>query len=183
MERKFDLIEVTLEPENYEMVKEVYRLHKEQIHKLFDLTSKINTDEKLMEVIEKRITNDIVLLIVDTTNNKYAGCITFQNIRIYNDMIIDADVHPVISKRYWGKQSREIIEDIYSFLEDNWLPINRLTAKVPSNNFGIIKLLKDVGFKIEGTSKNMYVFKDKNGEDKFYNQLIYSDINRRIDNG
>ena len=101
------------------------------------------------------------------------------DIKVYNNTIVNAEVHPVISKKYWGNLSRQIIEDAYKFVKDNWLPINRLTAKVPSNAFGVIKLLKDVGFKVEGTLKNFYIFKDKNGDNKYYNQLIYSDINRR----
>jgi len=181
--RKYDLIEVTLEPENYDKIKEVYRLHKEQANKLFDLSCKISTNEDIMDLIKNRIENQYVFLIVDTTNNKYAGCITFENMKIYNNTIVNVEVHPVISKRYWGKSSRDIIEDAYKFVEENWLPINRITARVPSNNLGIIKLLKDVGFKIEGTCTNMYIYKDKNGNDKYYNQLIYSDINRRLKNG
>ena len=33
MEQKFEFVEVTLEPEDYDKVKEVYRLHKEQASK------------------------------------------------------------------------------------------------------------------------------------------------------
>ena len=179
MERKFDFVEVTLEPEKYDMIKEVYRLHKEQANKLFDLSCKIDTNEKIMNMLKDRIEYDIVLLAVDTTTGKYAGCITFHDIRIYNNVIVDVEVHPVISKLYWGKDSRKLIEDCYKFVEDNWLPLHRVTARVPSNAFGVIKLLKDVGFKVEGTLRDYYIFKDKNGNDKYYNQLIYSDINRR----
>lgn len=178
MERKFDFVEVTLDSD-YNLIKEVYRLHKEQSYKLFDLSCKITSDEDIMDLIKNRIEYDEVLLAIDKDTNKYAGCITFCDIKIYNNMIVNAEVHPVISKRYWGAQSREIIENCYKFVEENWLPINRLEARVPSHNFGVIKLLKDVGFKIEGTCKNRYIFKDKDGKEKFYNQLIYSDINRR----
>ena len=64
-------------------------------------------------------------------------------------------------------------------MEENWYPINRIEAFVPSHNFGVIKLLKDVGFTIEGTLKNRLIYKDKNGNEKYYNQLVYSDIDRR----
>lgn len=178
-QRKFDFIKVTLEPEDYDKIKEVYRLHKEQHNKLFDLSCWVKSDDDLINMIKDRIEYDEVLLAIDTETNRYAGCITFHDVRVYNDTIIDAEVHPVISKKYWGKDSRRLIEDAYKFVEENWLPINRLTARVPSNAFGVIKLLKDVGFKIEGTLNKYYVFKDKNGLDKYYNQLIYSDINRR----
>lgn len=178
-QRKFDFIKVTLEPEDYDKVKEIYRLHKEQANRLFDLSGWIKEDSDIITMIKDRIKYDEVLLAIDKETGKYGGCISFCDIRIYNNVIVDAEVHPVISKKYWGKGSRQLIEDVYKFMEDNWLPINRLTAKVPANNFGVIKLLKDVGFKIEGTIKDYYIYKDKNGNDKYYNQLIYSDINRR----
>ena len=75
--------------------------------------------------------------------------------------------------------SQQLTNHIYEFIEENFYPINRLEARVPSNNFGVIKLLKDVGFKIEGTLKNRLIYKDKYGKEKYYNQLIYSDIDRR----
>lgn len=178
MEQKFDFVEVTLDSD-YNLIKEVYRLHKEQSYKLFDLSCKISSDEDIMDLIKDRIQYDEVLLAIDTSNGNYAGCITFHNLCVYDKMIVNAEVHPVISKKYWGADSRHIIEDCYKFVEKNWLPINRLEARVPSHNFGVIKLLKDVGFKIEGTCKNRYIFKDKDGVEKFYNQLIYSDVNRR----
>lgn len=178
-QRKFDFVKVSLEPEDYDKIKEVYRLHKEQCSKLFDLSSWVKSDEDIMNMIKDRIEYDEVILAIDKDNGRYAGCITFHNLRVYNNTIVDAEVHPVISKRYWGKSSRYLIEDAYKFVEEHWLPINRLTARVPSNAFGVIKLLKDVGFKVEGTLRDYYIFKDKNGEDKYYNQLVYSDINRR----
>ena len=178
-QKRYTCIEVTLEPNNYDKIKEVYRLHKEQANRLFDLTSGISSDEDIMELIKNRIEYETVLLIYDNELERFAGCITFANIEVYNDTIINAEVHPVISKRYWGKNSRDIIEYIYEFIEENFYPINRLEARVPSNNFGVIKLLKDVGFKIEGTLKNRLIYKDKYGKEKYYNQLIYSDIDRR----
>lgn len=178
-QRKFNFVKVTLEPEDYDKIKEVYRLHKEQFNKLFDLTDWVKSEDDLITLIQDRIKYGEVLLAIDTDNGNYAGCISFCDMRIYNDRIIDIVVHPVISKRYWGKLSRKLIEDCYKFVEENWLPINRVTAKVPSQSFGVIKLLKDLGFKIEGTLNNYYIFKDKNGNEKYYNQLIYSDINRR----
>ena len=178
-QKRYTCIEVTLEPNNYDKIKEVYRLHKEQANRLFDLTSGIYTDEDIMELIKNRIEYETVLLIYDEIDNRYAGCITFANIEVYKDTIINTEVHPVISKRYWGKSSRDIINSIYEFIDDNFYPINRLEARVPSNNFGVIKLLKDVGFTIEGTLKNRLIYKDKYGNEKYYNQLIYSNMDRR----
>ena len=52
-----------------------------------------------------------------------------------------------------------------------------MECTVPSNNFGIIKLLKDVGFRIEGTMKNRLVFNNRNNIPTLYNELMYSNLN------
>ena len=52
-----------------------------------------------------------------------------------------------------------------------------MECTVPSNNFGIIKLLKDVGFRIEGTMKNRLVFNNKKNIPTLYNELMYSNLN------
>lgn len=183
MKQKYDFVEVTLEPSKYESVKEVYRLHKEQARKLFDLSSGIETDEDILDIVNSAIKDDIVLLAIDKDNSNYAGCIILDNIRIYNDEIISCGVHIVINKKYWGKESRNIIKDCYRFLKENIKPIKRVECNVPSNNFGIIKLLKDVGFKIEGTFKHRLVFKDRKGVPKLYDELCYSnlDLERLLD--
>lgn len=178
MEQKYDFVEVTLDTD-YDMIKEVYRLHKEQANKLFDITSKISSDEDIMRLVKDRIEYSTVLLVRDNEASRFAGCFTFEGIVVHNDKIVKMEVHPIISKKYWGKQSRDIIEACYKFIEKYWYPVERIEAFVPSNNFGVIKLLKDVGFTIEGTLKNRLIYKDKNGNEKYYNQLVYSDINRR----
>lgn len=176
MEQKFDFVEVTLDSKDYELIKEVYRLHKEQANKIFDLAVNIKTDEDILNYIKDTIEYDEVLLAIDKINNRYAGVIILRNICIFNKEIIRAECHLAIGKKYWGKQSREIIYNCYNFLKNNFLPINRLEAKVPSNNFGIIKLLKDTGFKIEGTCNNKLLYNDKNNKPKLYNELIYSNL-------
>lgn len=177
MEPKFDFVEVTLEPEDYEKVKEVYRLHKEQANRIFDLSCGISTDEEIMSYIKSKIEYEIVLLAVDKETGKYAGVVIFEDICMFEDEITRANVHIVVSKKYWGKNSRNIIFDCYKYLKDNMKPIRRLEAFVPANNFGIIKLLKDVGFKVEGTLKNRLVYKNKNNIPTFYNELVYSNLN------
>ena len=111
MEQKFDFVEVTLEPEDYGKVKEVYRLHKEQANRIFDLSCGISTDEEIMSYIKSKIEYEIVLLAVDKETGKYAGVVIFEDICIFNDEIIRANVHIVVSKKYWGKNSRNIIFD------------------------------------------------------------------------
>jgi len=175
--RKYDFVEVTLEPDDYEKVKEVYRLHKEQASKVFNLASGITTDEDIMECIKNDIRDNVVLLAVDTTNGKYAAVVTFDNIFIFNDEIASCGCHIIVSKRYWGRESRKIIFDCYDYLKENMKPIRRMEAFVPANNFGIIKLLKDVGFKIEGTLRNRLVYYNKNNVPTYYNELVYSNLN------
>ena len=177
MKQKFDFVKVTLEPEDYELVKEIYRLHKEQANKLFDLSCGIETDEDILDMIKDTISNDIVLMAIDKDTNRYAGCFIFDCINIYNNEIINCGIHLVISKKYWGKDSRIMIRDCYRFIEKNMKHIRRMECNVPANNFGIIKLLKDVGFKIEGTCKDRLVFKNKYGIPTFYNELCYSNLN------
>jgi RimJ/RimL family protein N-acetyltransferase len=177
MEQKYDFVEVTLEPNHYELVKEVYRLHKEQANKIFDLSCGIETNEDILDYIRSKIDNDIVLLAVDKTTDRYAGCLIFDNINMFNGDIISCGVHLVINKKYWGKDSRQIIKDCYKFIKENIKPIKRMECTVPSNNFGIIKLLKDVGFRIEGTMKNRLVFNNRNNVPTLYNELMYSNLN------
>lgn len=183
MEQKYDFVEVTLEPNHYELVKELYRLHKEQSNKIFDLSCGIDTDEDILNYIRTKIENDIVLIAIDRENSRYAGCLIFDKINMFNGNIISCGVHLVINKRYWGKESRSIIKSCYRFLKENIKPIKRIECAVPSNNFGIIKLLKDVGFKIEGTLKHRLVFKDRNNNPKLYDELCYSnlDLERLLD--
>ena len=175
--RKYDFVEVTLEPDDYEKVREVYRLHKEQASKIFSLSSGISSDEDIMECIKNDIENNIILLAVDKETGRYSAAITFDNITIFNNEIANMGVHIVVGKRYWGPESRKIIFDAYEYIKNNMKPIKRLEAFVPSNNFGIIKLLKDVGFKIEGTLRNRIIYKNKNGIPTPYNILVYSNLN------
>lgn len=175
MERKFDFVEVTLDS-NYEMVKEVYRLHKEQSRKIFDLSCGIQSDEDIMDYIKDKIQYEIVLLAIDIETGNYAGCIILEDVCMFGGKISKANVHIVVNKKYWGKNSRKIINDCFEFVKENLKPIVRLEAFVPSNNYGIIKLLKDVGFKVEGTLKKRLVFNNKNNIPTYYNELVYSKI-------
>ena len=175
MEPKFDFVEVTLDGD-YNRIKEVYRLYKEQSRKIFDLSSGIKTDEDIMDFVKNKVEYEVVLLAVDKETGGYAGCIILEDICFFNDKISRANVHLVINKKYWGKGSRAIINDCFEFVKENMKPIVRLEAFVPSNNFGIIKLLKDVGFKVEGTLKKRLVFNNKNNIPTYYNELVYSKI-------
>lgn len=175
--RKYDFVRVTLEPEDYEKVKEVYRLHKEQSRILFSLSSGISSDEDIMKLIKDVVANEIVILAIDTTTGKYSAMIGLDNIKMFDEEILSMGCHIVVRKKYWGPESRRIVFDFYEWLKDNMKPVKRLEAFVPSNAYGVIKLLKDVGFKIEGTLKNRVVYFNKDNKPTLYNELVYSKIN------
>ena len=106
-------------------------------------------------------------------------CIQLENPRMFKDIIIRTDVHTAVRKKYWGKQSREIMNLFKSYLLTNY-KIKKLIASVPQCGYGVIKLLKDIGFKHEGTIKQALLFKDKNDIPKFYDELIYSFTNEDL---
>lgn len=51
--------------------------------------------------------------------------------------------------------------------------IRKFIATVPQCGYGIIKLLKDLGFQHEGTMKENLVYLDKNNNPKLYDELVY----------
>lgn len=175
--KEFDFVQVIFNEDNCEYVKEVYRLHKDQARKIFDLASTIDSDDRIMDYVEYLIRDNIVFVAIDKDNGNIAGCAVLEDIFGIEDIIVRVNCHLVIGRKYWGKSSRDIVVGVFDYLDNHYKPIKRFEAKVPSHNFGIIKLLKDVGFKIEGTCKSSLVFNNKNGEPKFYNELIYSKIN------
>lgn len=176
-ERKYSFVEVTLDPEDYDKIKEVYRLHKEQATRLFGLSSGVRTDEDIMDIVKDAVENNITLLAYDNEGQRYCAVIIFENIMMYDGIVANMQVHIVISKKYWGRASRDIINDAYRYVGENMKPIKRLEAFVPANNYGVIKLLKDVGFKCEGTLRDKCIYKNKAGEPTFYNELVYGNIN------
>ena len=55
---------------------------------------------------------------------------------------------------------------IYHYLFTNY-NIKKVIAQVPQCGYGVIKLLKDIGFKHEGTLKQALLFLDKNNKPKY----------------
>ena len=124
-------------------ISEVYRLFKDQENKIFDLAWH---DE-----------NPNVLV----------------NPNIFRNVVLSIEAHCAISKRYWGKTSRDVMNSFKEYLRNNF-NINRIIATVPQCGYGVIKLLKNIGFRHEGTIKRVLVYNDKNNQPKLYDKLIYA---------
>lgn len=169
-------IKVEWIPEHEEYLSEVYRMLKDQENKIFDLSY---GDVDVMDYVEYHSQKDDIYVII---NNDDVICAFFmlENKRSYKDIIIKADLHCAVRKHCWGKRSRELGRYMLDYLKDNLPTLKRLVASVPQHNFGVVKLLKDLGFKHEGTLKSNLVFKNKLGEEKYYDELIYSKVREDI---
>lgn len=152
-------------------IAEVYRLFKDQEKKIFDLTWFEENPNGIMDFIEDIIKNNNVFVVKD--NDVVAGAFIIIDPKYYKDTILFANVHCSVSKKYWGKKSREVSKCFIKFLKDNF-KINKLIAEVPQCGYGIIKLLKNVGFIHEGTIKKVLIYNNKDNEPKLYDKLIYS---------
>ena len=152
-------------------ISEVYRLFKDQENKIFDLAWHELNPNGLMDFIEAIIKEANVFVVKD--GEDIAGAFIIMNPQYYKDMVVSAEAHCAISKRYWGKTARVIMESFKQYLNNNF-KINRIIASVPQCGYGIIKLLKNIGFRHEGTIKRVLVYNDKNNEPKLYDKLIYA---------
>ena len=166
-------------PEHSKYVEEMYRLCKDQERKLFDAT--VEKDD-FIGFIEKCLEqpNSLYLAAVDNETDKVCAIMSLENIVYYKDIILEANQHVVFSRHSWGKKAREIASQYFSYLDNNLKPIKRLVACVPQHNYGVIKLLKDVGFKLEGTMRDKLIYPDKENKLKFYNEIMYAKINKEI---
>ena len=154
---------------NYE-IEEAYRLLKDQERKIFDLAWEEDNPNGVMAYIEDQIKNNMVFAVKD--DDVVTGIFILENFRTYKNTILACDIHCAIRKKYWGQTARDICGVFADFLKKEY-NINRVIANVPQCGYGVIKLLKSVGFKHEGTVKKVLVFKDKDGNDKLYDGLIY----------
>lgn len=153
-------------------IQEVYRMLKDQERKIFDLAwhDKFN-DNNIMNIVEKNIKRGQIF--VAKNNDEVCGMVMMTDPTTFGDLIVTVDVHAVIRKKYWGKPSREILKQIKQYIDTHY-KIKKIIASVPQCGYGVIKLLKDIGFKHEGTLKEACLYPDKNDKPKFYDKLIYS---------
>lgn len=157
-------------------IQSIYAMLREQEGKIFDLTF-YDMGGNLLDYIENYIRESKVFLL--KVNGESAAFFILDNLRTFGDVITRCEVHTAIKRKFWGKTSRELIAKFKDYLFDNYY-IKKIIAYVPQNGYGVIKLLKDVGFTHEGTLKNALMFPDKNNKPKYYDELIYSLNNEEL---
>lgn len=174
--KQYNIIQVQWIPEHEYYVSEVYRLLKDQETRIFDLSY---GKRDILDYVEYHLQNNIIYVIIDN-EDRVCAFFMLENIKPYKNIIIRADLHCAVGKHSWGKRSRELGRYMLEYLKDNLPPLKRLVASVPQQNFGVIKLLKDLGFKHEGTLKQNLVYLDKYNKEKYYDELIYSIVREDI---
>lgn len=173
---QFVIVPIVWSPVYQKEIEEIYRMLKDQEHKIFDLTW-YDMGGDILNYVEGRIKEDAVFVV----KNKDDICAFFmlENPRTFKNVITRVEVHTSVRKKYWGKSSREIMNTFRNYLFTNY-NIKKVIAQVPQCGYGVIKLLKDIGFKHEGTLKQALLFLDKNNKPKYYDELIYSLTNEEI---
>lgn len=166
----YEVIRVRWSPEFQEEIKEIYRMFKDQERKIFDLTTYFD-NTSVMDLVELMCEEDFVFLIKE--DGIPCAVFVLDNPRVYDKIITRINIHTAIRRPFWGAKAREICSLFRDYLHDNY-PIKKIVAEVPQCGYGVIKLLKDMGFKHEGTMKEATLYRDKNGNPKFYDALIYS---------
>lgn len=166
----YEVVRVKWSAEQADDIQEIYRMFKDQERKIFDLTTYFNGGN-VMDLVQLMCEEDFVFLI--KTDGTPCAVFVLENPRIFNNIITRVNLHCAIRRPFWGARARDICKTFRQYLEDNY-PIKKMIAEVPQCGYGIIKLLKDIGFKHEGTMKDATIYNDKNGKPKFYDALIYS---------
>lgn len=151
-------------------IEAIYNIYDEQRNKILDLTCQ-DSGVTLGNYLEDLIRSTNVFVVIDKDNN-ICGVFSLGDMWKYKGQVITCKVHAIIPKQFWGEQSREIMKYFkdYAILNFN---IRKFIATVPQCGYGIIKLLKDLGFQHEGTMKENLVYLDKNNNPKLYDELVY----------
>ena len=165
----YEVTRVQWTPDRESDIKEIYRMFKDQERKIFDLTAIDSSN--VMDIVEYAIMEDTVFIV--KADDIACACFIVENPAMYQGRLIKANLHCVIRKAFWGKESRNICKAFLDFMDKYFAPL-KLTAFVPQCGYGIIKLLKDMGFVHEGTMKKSRLYLDKNNQSKLYDELIYS---------
>lgn len=169
---RYSIILLEWNKEYKDLIQEAYRLLKDQEKKIFDLSWYEDNTLGVMEYLQEAIIDDLTYVAYDVEDHRVAGIFILEGMRTYKGKVLYANIHAVISKKYWGKASREVCGAFKNILVTNG-NIDKLIATIPQNNYPLIKLLKSIGFIHEGTIKNTVVYLDKNGNEKKYDELIY----------
>lgn len=149
----------------------IYKMFKDQEHRIFTIDTYYNYDN-ILDVVKDMVENDKVFVVASTTGEVMASFI-LEDAILFKDIITEVKIHCAIRRPFWGPAARDICKSMREYLKDNYR-IKKLIAEVPQCKYGIIKLLKDVGFKHEGTLKTCLLYLDKNNQPKWYDKLIYT---------
>ena len=169
---EYQVYQITWEPRYEKEIQEIYRMCKDQETKIFDLTF-YEQYQNVMDYVEIAIKSG-GMFVVKNNEDDICAFFTFDsNSDTFGEIITKANIHTAIRRKYWGKTSRDICKEFLDYLAKNYY-IKKIIAEVPQCGYGVIKLLKDLGFIHEGTLKQCLLYKDKNGKPKWYDQLIYS---------
>lgn len=171
-ECKFAIKTIEWTKDDEPLIEEMVKMFEAQKRLIFDITF-WESGGDVRRFCSNCILDSVVFAIKDKVNNKLAAIFILENIRPYKNIIINANLHCVVNKLYWGKISREICELFREYLDAQY-NINKLTACVPQCCYGVIKLLKDIGFKHEATCKKCLLYYNKNNKPKLYDDLVYT---------
>lgn len=149
----------------------IYQMFKDQEHRIFTINTYDNYDN-ILDVVKDMIDNDRVFVVTSPLGEVMASFI-LEDAILFKDIITEVKIHCAIRRPFWGSTAREICREMELYLRDKYR-IKKLIAEVPQCKYGIIKLLKDIGFKHEGTLKTCLLYLDKNHNPKWYDKLIYT---------
>lgn len=131
------------------------------VNQFLETRHETQTIDSVQKYVERMVSLDdeLFLAICLQDNHKHIGNIKLGPI---NSIHKYAEISLFIGdKKSWGKGiATESISTLKHYAL-NTLQINKLTAGCYSNNIGSLKAFEKAGFKIEGTQKKHYIYKDK----------------------
>lgn len=152
-------------------IKALYQMFRDQQSRIFSLDVFDNYDS-IFDIIKDTLDNDRVFIIASDDGEIMASFI-LEDAVIFKDLITEVKIHCAIRRKYWGSPSRDICKAMREYLYTKFR-IKKIIAEVPQCKYGVIKLLKDMGLKHEGTLKECLIYPDKTGTPKWYDKLIYT---------
>lgn len=154
----------------------IYQMYKDQERRIFDLS--IYTDGgTVLDRVQDAIQNDVVFIVKNDEN--IVATFTLEDAIMFGDIIVEMKFHMAVRRTHWGKESRAICKAIKEYLLKRY-NFKKIICEVPQCKYGVIKLLKDMGLKHEGTLKSCLPYLDKNNVPKWYDKLIYTLTNEEI---
>lgn len=157
-------------------IEEIYQMYKDQERRIFDLSIYTNGGT-VLDRVQDAIENDVVFIVKDDEN--IVATFTLEDAIMFGDIIVEMKFHMAVRRTHWGRESREICKTIKEYLL-KWYRFKKLICEVPQCKYGVIKLLKDMGLKHEGTLKSCLPYLDKNNVPKWYDKLIYTLTNEDL---